>query len=324
MSGAPDAAALVRFALEAGFSQAALCRADAFDAERRRVQSGPPIAERRQLRFDPLADDARARSLLVMLWAYRPSRAPSGGRVFVDGYYAASNAAYRAAKEVARRAQEAGVFARANVNYPAREAAVRAGLGVIGDNGLLITKRFGSRVAIQLIACGVPAPEREAQPAETCLRCGRCAMACPACAIEPGGARFPERCLRNTMLEGVVVPEALRERMGLRLLGCDVCQRVCPMQPPMEEEESGAPPLSCLVTADEAAFTAAVRRLGEQVGPNMARPQRVRAQAALLTGNLRDAALLPALREWSESAHEAVREHARWAVRRIEEREKQS
>ena len=323
MTEAWNEAALTRWAREAGFAQAALCCPDDFDDVYLAVQAQPPIAERRQLRFFPKREHPQARSLAVLLWAYRPARVEDGGRVFVDSYYDASNAAYHAAKALESRIVKAGGFACANVNYPAREAAVRAGLGVIGRNGLLITPRYGTRVAIILMATDLPAPQgaRGADEAGAgCAGCGRCMLACPAGAIDERGMSHPERCLRNFMMEGVVAPEAMREKMGQRLLGCDICQRVCPMQPPMAREGQESFCLSDFLTLDERAFGESVSLLAGRVGRNIARPQRVRAQAALLAGNTGEEAHLPVLRAWEDSPHEAVREHARWAVRRIEGR----
>ena len=121
------------------------------------------------------------------------------------------------------------------------------------------------------------------------------------------------------MMEGIAVPEELRTRMGMRLLGCDICQRVCPMQPRMEEMPGGRFLLDDFVTADEGVFSQSVRRLAEEIGRNAARPQRVRAQAALLSGNRTRVSDLPVLRVWAESPFDAVAEHAAWAIRRIEE-----
>lgn len=315
-----DREKLCAWALEAGFAQAGFCSTEGFDAALRRVQTQPPLAERRQLRFFPKEELPWARSLAVLLWSYRPAALPEESEVFVDSYYAASNAAYHAARALEARLLASGIKAKANVSYPAREAAVRAGLGKIGHHGLLISPRFGTRVVIILMATDLPAPKADcAQAGERCLQCGRCASACPSGAIDEQGMRHPERCMRNFMMEGIVAPEALRERMGMRLLGCDICQRVCPMQPRVEEEPGGRYSLDDFVTADEGAFSQSVRRLAEEIGRNAARPQRVRAQAALLAGNRRRVSDLPVLRAWAGSPFDAVAEHAAWAIRRIEE-----
>ena len=56
----------------------------------------------------------------------------------------------------------------------------------------------------------------------------------------------------------------------------------------------------------------------------MARPQRVRAQLALICGNIGSEKDLPVLREWAQSEFDAVKTHALWAIEQIESRSLQS
>lgn len=317
-----DSSTFIRWTRQAGFGRTGFCSTDAFEKEKKCVESGPVIAERRQLRFAPEEDYPQAKSLAVMLWPYEQAPIEGGGRLFVDSYYFASNAAYHAAKELEERICQAGHFAKANVSYPAREAAVRAGMGVIGKNGLLITPEYGTRIVILLMATDI---EFEDVPAENamhkesgCLNCGRCALACPAGAIDENGMSHPERCIRNFMMEGVVVPEHLRRKMGMRLIGCDICQRVCPMQNKQNQGIKTDLLLDDFITEDQSAFSDAVEKLAEKIGRNTARPQRVRAQAALLSGNRGDRKDLPVLRAWAQMPFEAVRTHALWAIQQIE------
>ena len=323
---------LFAWAYELGFAEAALCRADAFDDVRAAVAQQPTIRERNQLRFDPIADCAETKSLAVLLWPYGPAPAPKYREVFIDSYYDASNAAYHAARELEYRATAIGRFLRANVPYPAREAAVRAGMGIIGKNGLLITPAFGTRVVIILLATDIPVIQSEKGPNEpvdsnislceekkSCWECGRCKKVCPMNAIDMEGPNHPERCLRNYMMEGIVVPEDAREKMGMRLIGCDICQRVCPMQPDLTCDARAAISLDEFITLDDDAFSQALKRLAQRIGRNTARPQRVRAQAALLAGMLCDPAHQQVLEQWAQSPFEAVREHALWALKRIRE-----
>lgn len=308
-------------AQEIGFRQMALCPTDGFEREREMVREQEKLAERRQLRFMPLEDYPQAKSLAVLLWPYLQAEIPQGERLFVDSYYAASNAAYHAAKELEGRLLAEGCFAKANVSYPAKEAAVRAGLGIIGRSSLLITPQYGTRVVIILMATDIEACTGRAQAEHeaSCIGCGRCRKACPTGAIDESGMSHPERCLRNYMMEGNITPEAVRRKIGMRLLGCDICQRVCPMQPNRGETPSMDIGLEELMTTEQRAFSEAVARIAGQIGRNAARPQRIRAQAALLAGNSGNAAYLPVLREWAQSPFESVREHACWSIEQIEQ-----
>ena len=108
------------------------------------------------------------------------------------------------------------------------EAAARAGLGVLGDNGLLINETYGSFVFIGEILSTV-APEalgctESVFAVRECLHCGACRRACPARTHE-------EECLSAlTQKKGVLTPrqENYIRQYGM-VWGCDICQSVCPM-----------------------------------------------------------------------------------------------
>ena len=156
-----DKASFVSLARQVGFGKIGFCSTREFEIERQRVLESPPIEERKQLRFVPEEDYPQAKSLAVLLWGYTPAGNEADECVQVDGYYFASNAAYHAARELEERVRASGGFAQANVSYPAREAAVRAGMGIIGNNGLLITPEFGTRVVIILMATDIENDEQD-------------------------------------------------------------------------------------------------------------------------------------------------------------------
>ena len=313
-------AAFITQAKALGFARIGMCSTARFKQQQDMVSAQPELKERRQLRFNPQDECSWATALLVMLWPYEQALLPQDERaVFVDSYYEASNQAYRAGRKLEEALCRAGHRAKANVSFPAKAAAIRAGLGVIGDHGLLITPEHGTRVVIILLATDAFTPEKEdVLTPGVCLHCGRCAEACPAGAIDDSGMAHPERCLRNYMMEGVVVPQEQRKCMGKKLIGCDICQRACPMQPVTALKEMPVYTLDDFLTADNKAFKAHVEQLGDLIGRNAARPQRVRAQAALIAGNCKRQEDLPVLREWADSESEAVREHAKWAIKQIE------
>jgi len=313
-----DAKKLVIWARELGFEQTGFCSIERFEKERVLVSQQHSLAERRQLRFFPDQDEPGCKSIAVLIWPYEPAPLCKN-EIFVDSYYFASNAAYHAARELEARLLSEGHYAKANVSYPAKAAAVRAGLGWIGKNSLLHTPQFGTRVVIILMLTDIdPGDEASEMPVPSrCNGCNQCVKACPAGALDENGMGHPERCMRNFMMEGVVVPEPLRARMGMKLLGCDLCQRACPMQPKLAEGRSAPYKLENFITSDPQVFSHAAAQLAEEIGRNAARPQRIRAQAALLAGNSGNAAYLPVLKEWAKMPFEAVSEHAKWAIERL-------
>ena len=302
-----------------GFCDFGICSIEAFEEQKQVIDSQPWLKERDHLKFSPMQDYPWASSLIVLLWSYAPASLPSEDEVFVDSYYLASNRAYHAAADFAAHLQKEGYHAQANVSYPARTAALRAGLGITGHNGMVIHPKYGSRVVIILVATDAAESLVDHTETSECLRCGRCVTACPTGAIDRNGMCHPERCLRNFMMEGCVVPEETREKFGMKLIGCDVCQRVCPMQPRIASEEGQLFTLDAFMTLDTHEFRSKLDALSELIGRNVARPQRVRAQLALLAGNRKKPSYVPILKEWANSPHDAVREHAIWALSKIEE-----
>ncbi len=114
-----------------------------------------------------------------------------------------------------------------NSPLPEVSCAVAAGLGVRGDNGLLIHPKYGSYV---FIGCMVtPLPLSPAVVGRTeCLHCGACARVCPGKCL-PGSDRTS--CLSAiTQKKGALSPgeQALLYKGG-SAWGCDRCQEVCPM-----------------------------------------------------------------------------------------------
>lgn len=109
------------------------------------------------------------------------------------------------------------------------DLARRAGLGIIGKNGLLINEKYGSYVFIgYIVMCGVFIKETGAKEGK-CFECGRCIEQCPAEARNEKGF-CKNKCLSYiTQKKGELTPaEILLMKKYNTVWGCDICSQVCP------------------------------------------------------------------------------------------------
>lgn len=116
-------------------------------------------------------------------------------------------------------------------NSPLNEvkAAVLAGLGVKGENSLLINEEYGSFCFIGEIVTDMPLKANDYKARE-CLKCMKCKALCPVNAIIEGKVQ-KKSCLSDiTQRKGELTSEEkeIIARCGTAW-GCDVCQDVCPM-----------------------------------------------------------------------------------------------
>jgi epoxyqueuosine reductase len=134
--------------------------------------------------------------------------------------------------------------------YLEREYAWLAGLGFLGKNTCLIHEKLGSGLFLgvaltNLEIAGLPHGRPVSEPlyavearrrrrparvaASHCGTCTRCIDACPTGALLPDGGLNAGDCLSTWTIEwrGRTPPERRGEQGGI-LVGCDICQAVCP------------------------------------------------------------------------------------------------
>lgn len=108
-----------------------------------------------------------------------------------------------------------------------------AGLGEIGRNGLLTTKKYGSRVRLGIVTTDLPLVFDEKISfglKELCALCGNCAKYCPAKAIasgEPSGEDGEKRWKIN--------PENCYRKWRELGTDCGICLASCPLSTSVSE-----------------------------------------------------------------------------------------
>lgn len=111
--------------------------------------------------------------------------------------------------------------------FPEVYAAALAGLGKLGQNGLLITEKAGSFVFLGFLATDAELPETVGEIVP-CMGCGACQKACPGSAL--GETLDQSRCLSAVTQQRGALTEEQSDlvKNGGMLWGCDRCQLVCP------------------------------------------------------------------------------------------------
>ncbi len=139
-----------------------------------------------------------------------------------------------------------------------RSFALRAGVGFIGKNNLLIVPGYGSYVFLLEILTTIPlTPTLSTPPKDQCGSCNRCVEACPSGALSGPRLFDASLCLSYRTIEsrdplGANAAEAARDCF----FGCDVCQEVCPFNPPPGTEDPCLPGAADILAMDTEAFAA--------------------------------------------------------------------
>ena len=219
-----------------------------------------------------------------------------------------------------------------------RELAVRAGIGHIGFNHMVIHPQYGSWLAlgellIDVDLCGdadylnyhvFPQDDKSLVPGGChCCTAGHrlCVQSCPTGALSDHGYDM-NRCVSywSTQHKGVI-PEVYAMAMGNVLWGCDRCQLNCPKNtgPVITVQNSYASPLYHLTLRDILKSSGkALQRMLEGSPLADAHPCMVQRNACIIIGNTGHTEVAGLLEEVAESHHcDWVRETAQQSIKRI-------
>jgi epoxyqueuosine reductase len=284
------------------------------------------LEDTRSVRSDPSRILPGARTVVSLSAAYpaEPYRAPDGAEIAryargADYHGVLRNRAERVARRTSGRLAAAFRYRVCVDSTPLSERsfAAAAGLGWIGKNGCLIDPARGSYLWLAAIVTDLDLPPDD-PVAEQCGACTRCLDACPTRAFPSPGVLDASRCLAYWTIEHRgPLPDVIKEVLGPRVFGCDVCQEVCPWNAPVRMPSGAAgtaPP-----TREEwlAMGPGAWRRRFGESALNRAGRRGVQRNAAASAGAVSDRRLLPALERAAQVEEPGFSEAAAWAAGRL-------
>lgn len=137
-----------------------------------------------------------------------------------------------------------------------RTWAQKSGLGWVGKNGNLITKKNGSFFFIATLITDLELETDDPFTRDFCGTCNRCVEACPTSAILPGKTVDGSRCISYFTIElkEALIPSDMQGKFQNWAFGCDICQDVCPWnrfsQPHQEAAFTPVPEILNFTTGD--------------------------------------------------------------------------
>ena len=110
---------------------------------------------------------------------------------------------------------------------PLKLVATRAGLGWQGKHTLLISKKYGTFLALGGIITDAALEYNTDQEPNRCHKCEKCQEACPLGALDQPYVLNRDNCLSN-LLQIEYLSEGAQTVIENRVADCEICQEACP------------------------------------------------------------------------------------------------
>lgn len=294
---------------EYGFSACFVFTTEPFVHYEQRLRDGALHAAATGFSTDLSKTAPWANAILMLIYPYRPYR----DDVPVSGNYPASNAAYHASGRMMRYLNDNNIRTE-RAEVPIRELITRNGVGTPLKNGLTYLPGFGTRYSAQALLCAMPEPGYASVPLQQesrCADCHACERICPSNAISDSG--YDYRACARAYMGGDPMETWVMDAMAC-ILGCELCQKVCPYNTGIESLED-APEAFRL----EEILAGNVKPVLEIVGKNLNKKGRVIQHACVIAAKQGRADLIPMIEAWLNDEREAVRVAAKYALETMRE-----
>jgi len=110
---------------------------------------------------------------------------------------------------------------------PLKLAAIRAGLGWQGKHSLLISKKYGTFLALGGIITNAELEHNTKEESNRCKNCDKCQKACPLEALDEPYVLNVKNCMSYLLAEENL-PKKVQIIMENRVGDCEICQQACP------------------------------------------------------------------------------------------------
>ncbi len=335
------------YALDIGYNLVGITSAEDFSDHVEEVQSRGAVYDfyvedpRQFLKgAQPKKSIPSARSIISLAWDYSQKAFPESllgkiGRIYQARCYNApphriNGARYQLMVDFLKKA---GCEIGGGVFVPERRAAARAGVTTFGKNNFAYAKNIGSFVLLSSIVVDQELEYDTPTYTLNCPKdCTRCMDACPTRAIYEPMKLDPRRCIafnawwtqdgRPCVTSNI--PHEIREKMGTRVHGCDLCQEACPRNSAKLKAKFPQDPF--LVQLAEEFSLPKMLEMSDQFYEKIVQPlmynyikekKYFQRNAAIALGNTGDPDHIPVLRQAMQDAEELVRGYAAWALGRI-------
>ena len=247
MNQSEHSAKIKKKALELGFLDCGISKADFLAAEKPRLedwlQQGMQgemsyMARNVDMRLDPRLIFDEAKSVISVLLNYYPKETQQHADAPVLSKYAYGKDYHFVLKEKLNillsfiQNEIAPCNGRPFVDSAPvldKAWAAKAGLGWIGKNTNLISAEHGSFFFIGELVVDLELEPDQKVVRDHCGTCTRCIDACPTKAIVAPQVVDARRCISYQTIElKGDMDESLQDQFGNRVFGCDICQDVCP------------------------------------------------------------------------------------------------
>jgi len=237
-----------RRAIELGFSQCGISRAEELTAEARYLESWLNQDHQGKMsymlnhfdkRIDPTKLVDGAKSVISLSFNYYTDKQQADPAAPKIAMYALGQDYHSVVRDRLEqlldyiRAEVGDISARCFVDSaPVLEKAwaQRSGVGWIGKNTNLLTKRQGSYFFLAEIILDLEL-DYDSPVKDYCGSCTRCVDACPTQAIYEPYKLDASKCISYFTIElkDQMLPEEYKGKFDNWMYGCDICQQVCPI-----------------------------------------------------------------------------------------------